>query len=178
MNFKIYFMQLENIQQKIFEIRENRVMLDFDLALLYGVETRALKQAVKRNPERFPADFMFQLTKTEWRELITNCDKLPESVKYSPSLPFAFSEQGVAMISSVLKSKKAVLANIAIMRTFIELRRFSILNEEIIDQLKEFREKIGEHDVQLSQIYDAIENLLDDKTKQTNWDNRERIGYK
>ncbi len=153
-------------------------MLDFDLALLYGVETRALKQAVKRNPERFPADFMFQLTKTEWRELITNCDKLPESVKYSPSLPFAFSEQGVAMISSVLKSKKAVLANIAIMRTFIELRRFSFLNEEIIDQLKEFREKIGEHDVQLSQIYDAIENLLDDKIKQANWDDRERIGYK
>lgn len=171
-------MQLEKIQQKIYEIRENRVLLDFDLALLYGVETRVLKQAVKRNPERFPADFMFQLTKTEWRELITNCDKLPESVKYSPSLPFAFSEQGVAMISSVLKSKKAVLANITIMRTFIELRRFSFLNKEIIDQLKEFREKIGEHDVQLSQIYDAIENLLDDKIKQANWDNRERIGYR
>lgn len=97
-------MQLEGIQQKIYEIREDRVMLDFDLAILYGVETRALKQAVKRNPERFPMDFMFQLTKTEWRELITNCDKLPEFVKFSPSLPYAFSEQGVAMLSSVLKS--------------------------------------------------------------------------
>jgi len=171
-------MQLENIQQKIYEIREDRVMLDFDLALLYGVETRALKQAVKRNPERFPADFMFQLTKTEWRELITNCDKLPESVKYSPSLPFAFTEQGVAMLSSVLKSKKAVLANIAIMRVFIEIRRFSFLNKEIIDQLKEFRDKIGAHDVQLSQIYDAIENLLDDKIKQANWEERERIGFR
>jgi len=136
-----------------------------------------LKQAVKRNPERFPADFMFQLTKTEWRELITNCDKLPSSVKYSPSLPFAFSEQGVAMLSSVLKSKKAVLANIAIMRVFIEIRRFSFLNKEIIDQLKEFRDKIGEHDDQLSQIYDAIENLLDDKIKQVNWEDRERIGF-
>ena len=136
-----------------------------------------MKQAVKRNPERFPADFMFQLTKTEWRELITNCDKLPSSVKYSPSLPFAFSEQGVAMLSSVLKSKKAVLANIAIMRVFIEIRRFSFLNKEIIDQLKEFRDKIGEHDDQLSQIYDAIENLLDDKIKQVNWEDRERIGF-
>ncbi len=171
-------MQLEGIQQKIYEIREDRVMLDFDLALLYGVETRALKQAVKRNPERFPADFMFQLTKTEWRELITNCDKLPGSVKYSPSLPYAFSEQGVAMLSSVLKSKKAVQANIAIMRVFIEIRRFSFQKNKIIDQLKEFREKIGEHDIQLSQIYDAIEHLLDDKIKQANWEDRERIGFR
>ena len=81
------------------------------------------------------------------------------------------------MLSSVLKSKKAVLANIAIMRVFIEIRRFSFLNKEIIDQLKEFRDKIGEHDDQLSQIYDAIENLLDDKIKQVNWEDRERIGF-
>ena len=170
-------MQIEGVQQKIYEIREDRVMLDFDLALLYGVETRVLKQAVKRNPERFPADFMFQLTKTEWRELITNCDKLPRAVKYSPSLPYAFSEQGVAMLSSVLRSKKAVQINIAIMRVFIEIRRLSFQNKEILDQLKEFREKIGEHDIQLSQIYDAIENLLNDKTQQANWEDRERIGF-
>ena len=121
---------------------------------------------------------MFQLTKTEWYELITNCDKLPASVKYSPSLPYAFSEQGVAVLSSVLKSKKAVQINIAIMRVFIEIRRFSFMNKEIIDQLEEFREKIGEHDIQLSQIYDAIENLLDDKIKQVNREDRERIGYR
>jgi len=82
------------------------------------------------------------------------------------------------VLSSVLKSKKAVQINIAIMRVFIEIRRFSFMNKEIIDQLEEFREKIGEHDIQLSQIYDAIENLLDDKIKQVNREDRERIGYR
>ena len=91
-------MELQLIQEKIFEIRGNRVMLDFDLAELYQVETRALKQAVRRNPNRFPGDFMFQLTKDEWTELITICDKLPKSVKYSPALPLAFTEQGVAIL--------------------------------------------------------------------------------
>ncbi len=83
-------------------------MLDFDLAKLYQVETRVLKQAVRRNMERFPNDFMFQLNKKEWNELITICDNLPENIKFSPSMPFAFTEQGVAMLSSVLKSKKAI----------------------------------------------------------------------
>ena len=90
-------------------------MLDFDLALLYEVETRSLKQSVRRNDFRFPDDFMFQLNKIEWQELITICDKLPGSIKFSPQTPFAFTEQGVAMLSAVLKSKKAVETNIAIM---------------------------------------------------------------
>jgi|GEM_PF-2196688 len=83
-------------------------MLDFDLSELYEVENRALKQSVKRNIDRFPNDFMFQLTKNEWQKVITNCDNLPEGVKFSPSTPFAFTEQGVAMLSSVLKSKKSL----------------------------------------------------------------------
>lgn len=84
-------MQLQSIQTKIYEVRGQKIMLDFDLAEMYEVENRALKQAVKRNTDRFPNDFMFQLTKTEWKELITNCDNLPETVKYSPAQPFAFT---------------------------------------------------------------------------------------
>jgi len=109
-------MQLEKIQTKIYEIRGQKVMLDFDLAEMYEVENRVLKQSVKRNPDRFPDDFMFQLTKHEWQEVITNCDNLPEGVKFSPATPFGFTEQGVSMLSSVLKSKKALQVNIAIMR--------------------------------------------------------------
>lgn len=85
-------MQLQIIQNKIFEIRGQRVILDFDLAEMYEVETRALKQAVKRNMRRFPEDFMFELTKSEWQEVITICDNLPQTVKFSPALPFAFTE--------------------------------------------------------------------------------------
>ena len=112
-------MQLQNIQSKIYEIRGQKVMLDFDLATMYEVETRSLKQAVRRNTDRFPDDFMFQLTKEEWQELITNCDNLPETAKFSPSTPYAFTEQGVAMLSSVLTSKKALQVNISIMRVFV-----------------------------------------------------------
>ena len=98
-------MQLQKIETKIYEVRGQKVMLDFDLSQMYEVENRALKQAVKRNIARFPNDFMFQLTKAEWQEVITNCDNLPETLKFSPATPFAFTEQGVAMLSSVLKSK-------------------------------------------------------------------------
>lgn len=90
-------------------------MLDFDLSELYETDTRSLKQAINRNIDRFPEDFMFQLTKKEWEELITNCDKLPATAKFSPSKPYAFTEQGVAMLSSVLRNKKAIDINIAIM---------------------------------------------------------------
>ncbi|MDH6304767.1 hypothetical protein M2459_001504 [Parabacteroides sp. PF5-5] len=99
-------MELQIIQNKIYEIRGHKVMLDFDLAGLYGVETRRLKEQVKRNIERFPADFMFQLTKIEWNGLIANCDNLPENAKYSPATPFAFTQEGVAMLSGVLRSPK------------------------------------------------------------------------
>lgn len=111
----------KNISEKIYLIRNQKVMLDVDLAYLYGLETRILKQAVRRNRDRFPADFMFQLTKKEWRELITNCDNL-NKYKFTPSLPFVFSEQGVAMLSSVLNSKRAVKVNIEIMRAFVRMR--------------------------------------------------------
>ncbi len=175
-------MELSVFQSKIYEIRGVKVMLDFDLASLYEVETRTLKQSVRRNDYRFPDDFMFQLAKLEWQELITNCDKLPESIKFSPQPPFAFTEQGVAMLSTVLKSKKAVETNIAIMRAFVEIRKTISLQSNFSKQIMELKndleQRLGEHDVQLIEIYTVMEQFLDEKTERKNWENRKRLGYK
>ena len=171
-------MQLQLIQNLIYEIRGQKVMLDFDLATLYGTETRALKQAVKRNAERFPKDFMFQLNKKEWQELITNSDKLPEGVKFSPALPYAFTEHGITMLASILKSKKAILMNIAIVRAFIALKQFALNYKELAHQIKELKETTSNHNAQLNHIYDALENLLDEKVEEKKWADRERIGFK
>ena len=153
-------------------------MLDFDLATLYNTETRTLKQAVKRNLDRFPKDFMFQLNKKEWQELITIGDKLPEGVKFSPVLPYAFTEHGVTMLASILKSKKAIQMNIAIVRAFIALKQFALNYKELADQIKELKDTTSNHNTQLNHIYDALENLLDEKVEQKKWQDRERIGFK
>ena len=162
-------MKLSILQNKIHEIRGQKVILDFDLSSLYEVENRALKQSVRRNIFRFPEDFMFQLSKNEWSEVITNCDNLPENLKYSPQTPFAFTEQGVAMLSSVLKSEKALLVNIAIMRTFVEIRKMVSFQSEVSQQMLAFKneieERLGEHDVQLLEVYSIMEQYLDKKTK-------------
>ena len=114
-------MDIQIIQNKIYEIRGQRVMLDFDLANMYQIPTKALKQAVKRNIERFPEDFMFQLTEKEWRELVTNCDRLPSTIKHSSVLPSAFTQEGVASLSGVLKSPIAVNVYLSIMRAFVAM---------------------------------------------------------
>jgi phage regulator Rha-like protein len=175
-------MKLTVIQQKIFEVRGEKVMLDFDLAVLYGVETRIFNQAVKRNKASFPKDFMFRLTANEWKSMssqfvMTSTRKRPRN-----ALPYAFTEHGVSMAASILKSPKARKMNIAIVRAFIALKRFVINQKNFTAQLEELRkelqERIGEHDVQLAAIYDAIENLLDEKSERKNWEERERIGFK
>lgn len=171
-------MQLQVIQKLIYEIRGQKVMIDFDLADLYGTETRILKQAVKRNIERFPKDFMFQLNKKEWQELITVSDKLPEGVKFSPALPYAFTEHGVTMLASILKSKKAIQMNIAIVRAFIALKQFALNYRELADQIKELKDTTSNHNAQLNQIYNALESLLDEKVEEKKWQDRERIGFK
>jgi hypothetical protein len=168
-------MQLQKIQTRIYEVRGQKIMLDFDLAEMYEVENRALKQAVKRNIDRFPKDFMFPLTKPEWRELITNCDNLPETVKYSPATPFAFTEQGVAMLSSVLKSKKALQVNIAIMRVFVMVRQFVLTNKELAAKIAKMERKYNK---QFKDVYEAINYLMNEKQKQIDFDKRERIGFK
>ena len=167
-------MQLQNIQNKIYDIRGQKVMLDFDLAEMYEVETRALKQAVKRNLDRFPGDFMFQLTKPEWQEVITFCDNLPESIKFSPVTSYAFTEQGVSMLSSVLKSKKALQVNIAIMRAFVFIRQYALSHRDLTDQIKELEKRYNK---QFRDVYDAINYLLQKDKRQTEQHERKRIGY-
>ncbi len=169
-------MQLQVIQNKIYEVRDQKIMFDFDLAELYAVETRVLNQAVKRNIDRFPKDFMFQLTKKEWDDLRSQF-KTP-AWGGSRTLPFVFTEHGVTMLASVLKSRKAIKMNIAIVRAFIALKKFAIDYKEFADQMHLLRQRIGEHDTQLNQIYDAIENILEEKTEKKTWEDRERIGFK
>ena len=167
-------------------------MLDFGLAHLYEVETKALNQAVKRNLKRFPADFMFRLTLAEWQAMRSQSVTASESTslrsqsvtlnsgrgQHSKYSPYAFTEQGVAMLSGILNSDKAINMNIAIMRAFVEIRRITLQQNDITEQLKEIQQRISEHDIQLSSIYDALENLLDEKAAQRKWDERERIGFK
>jgi hypothetical protein len=180
---------IRSIQNRIYEIRGERVILDFDLAALYEVETKALNQAVKRNIERFPEDFMFRLTPLEWSgirsqsvttssQVINNQLIVNQANRGYGLLPFAFTEQGIAMLSGVLRSERAVQMNIAIMRAFVAIRKIVLLQHETKEQLQQIKERIEEHDIQLSQIYDAIENLLDEKAAQRKWDDRERIGFK
>lgn len=195
---------IKSIQNKIYEIRGERVMLDRDLAELYGTETKFLNLAVKRNSKRFPKDFMFQLSHEEWEELRLQIETLEAgnslglqnetSKKSNPLrlqietskkgrggtryLPYAFTEQGVAMLSGILNSDKAIAMNIAIMRAFIEIRRILIQENDLKTQLKEIKERLGEHDAQLNQIYDAMENLLDEKAAERKWEERKRIGFK
>ena len=183
---------IKSIQNRIYEIRGERVMLDFDLAALYEVATKVLNQAVKRHVTRFPKDFMFRLTPQEWEDMRSQSVTAYESqttmrsqiVTASQSkrntkiTPYAFTEQGVAMLSGILNSDKAIAMNIAIMRAFVEIRRVLIQESDLREQLKQIKERIGEHDTQLNQLYDAIENLLDKKVEEKKWGERERIGFK
>lgn len=136
------------IDNRIYEIRGLKVMFDYDLAELYGIETRRLKEQVRRNIERFPEDFMLQLDKVEWMEVIANCDNLPEKAKYSPTPPFAFTENGVAMLSSVLKSPLAIQVNINIMRAFTKMRQLILdykgTKLSIKDELDEIKKQLAE----------------------------------
>lgn len=176
-------MQTQFIQQKIFEIRGQKVMLDFDLAALYEVETKVLNQAVKRNIDRFPKDFMFRVSREEYNSLRSQIVTLENGRgKYSKYNPYAFTEHGITMLASILKSETAIKMNIAIVRAFIALRKFAIQYKDILEQLNGLREKIGSHDAQLNQIYEALENMLDKKVEEENkleaWVNRKRIGFK
>ncbi|MBK7558098.1 MAG: ORF6N domain-containing protein [Chitinophagaceae bacterium] len=181
---------IQSIQNRIYEIRGERVMLDRDLAILYEVETKFLNLSVKRNIKRFPSDFMFQLTKEKLDFLRVQSENLENvnslRLQFATSkgrggnryLSYAFTEQGVDMLSGIINSDKAISMNIAIMRAFVAVRHILLKQNDINEQIKEIKERIGEHDVQLNQLYDALENLLDDKAAQRKWDDRERIGFK
>ncbi len=154
---------VEIIENKILLIRGQKILLDKDLAYLYGIETFNLNKAVKRNLKRFPDDFMFQLSKEEFENLIfQNGISRSESKNWGGTrkLPYAFTEQGVAMLSSVLKSERAVEVNILIMRTFVKLREILSTHKELAQKLRELELKIETHDEQIIAIFDAINQLL------------------
>lgn len=166
----------EIIVRKIYVIRGQKVILDKDIAVLYEVETNYLKRQVRRNIEKFPEDFMFELTAKEFTNLRSQFGTSSwGGTRYKP---MAFTEQGVGMLSGVINSPKAVQMHIAIVRAFVEIRRIILQNKSIADKLKLLEERLGEHDVQLSKIYDAIENLLDKKADEKKWEERRRIGFK
>ena len=171
-------MQLSVIHNKIYEIRAQKIMLDFDLAGLYEVETKVLNQAVKRNNDRFPLDFMFRLTVEEWSDMRSQIVTASTDKRNTKATPFAFTEHGVTMLASVLRSEKAIKMNIAIVRAFIALRQLAVNYKELAEQIKELRGMVDNHNGQLNQIYDALENLLDEKTSLKKWGEREPIGFK
>lgn len=146
-------------------------MLDRDLAELYGVETRVLNQFVKRNIERFPEDFIFQLTEEEADWLVSQ-NVIPHKKYLGGHFPFAFTEQGVAMFSSVLNSERAIKVNIAIMRVFVKLREMLFTHKELLHKLNELESKIERHDVEIKAIFNAIRQLMSPPEKP-----RRKIGF-
>jgi len=163
-------MELQVIQNKIYEIRGQRVMFDFDLAELYDVETRVLNQAVKRNSRRFPADFMFQLSKSEFDNLMSQ--NVISSWGGTRKLPFAFTEHGVTMLASVLRSEIAIDINIQIVRAFIALRQYALGYAELNQKLENF---MVETNMQFNDIYQALTEMSSLKSNQNKPKNK--IGY-
>ena len=150
---------VEVIAEKIFEIREQKVMLDTDLAKLYGVPTKALNQAIKRNKARFPEDFMFKLTKAERDELVTKCDRFTK-LKHSSVMPHAFTESGVAMLSSVLNSERAVLINVQIVRAFVRLRQMIYDHVALKHAIEGLERRVGKNERDIQIAIKAIQSIL------------------
>ncbi|MEM0543713.1 ORF6N domain-containing protein [Flavobacterium sp. j3] len=174
-------MQLVSIQNKIYVVNGIKVMLDYDLAELYEVETRVLNQAIKRNIESFPEDFMFRLTKEEWDEVsssqivIMSSQSVMTSKRPKTALPYVFTEHGVTMLASVLRSPKARKMKIAIVRAFVALRKAIVNIDNLQSQLKELETK---YDSQFEDIFEAIQFLLTENKEIATQSERSKIGYK
>ncbi len=162
---KVAIVPYERILNTIILLRGKKVMIDRDLADLYGVQTKVLNQAVKRNIKRFPPDFMFKLTNTEKNKVVTDCDHLND-LKFSTQLPYVFTEQGVAMLSSVLNSERAIQVNIQIIRTFTKLRELLSTNIKLRQKIESMEKK---YDVRFKQVFEVLKQLLmkEVKTKKT-----------
>lgn len=168
----------EILASKIFLIRGIKVMLDRDLAELYGVDTRVLNQAVKRNASRFPKDFMFQLTPLEFENWISQI-VISNRVKMGlRKLPYAFTEQGVSMLSSVLNSDRAILVNISIIRLFVSMRQMLQSHHELLFIIEEIRQKEMDQDAKIELIFNYLYGLEDEKKMKTSQQQRKRIGFK
>jgi hypothetical protein len=160
---------IEVIQHKIYEIRGVRVMLDFDLSTLYGIETRALKQAVKRNNNRFPNDFMFVMTKNEANYLLdigVSQNVIPLEYNFGGALPMAFTEQGVAMLSGIIRSQQAIDVNISIMRAFVQMRQFIIQNKEILLSINEIRQRLKLLEQSQEETLSSMNDLSEDTRRE------------
>lgn len=176
----------QRITQSIYIIRNQKVLMDSDLAELYGVETKRLNEQVKRNMDRFPEDFMFQLTQKEWEELLALLGEAPEASslrsqfatlekgrgRHRKFLPYVFTEQGVAMLSSVLNSSTAIQVNISIMRAFVRMRSWAINYDDLLDKINELNANQTAHNEQIQHIYQVIEELL-----RPSLSNRRLIGF-
>ncbi|WP_276502393.1 ORF6N domain-containing protein [Terrimonas pollutisoli] len=162
----------ETVMNKIIMVRNQRVMIDRDLAELYGVTTKQLNQQVKRNSKRFPGDFMFQLNEEEKNEVVTICDHL-KSLRFSPNLPFAFTEHGAVMLASVLNSERAIEANIQIIRVFTKMRELLLTHKDILLQLEKMEKKLTGHDEDIALIFKYLKQLLNPPQPP-----RPKIGFK
>ena len=150
---------VDDITSRILLIRGQRVMLDVDLAELYGTTTGALNQAVKRNVDRFPPDFMYRLTGSEKKEVITICDNLGK-IKYYPRLPYAFTEHGAIMVASVLNTSRAVQISVYVVRAFVSLRQFLATNKELGRKFADLEQRVGTHDREIQSLIQAIRQLM------------------
>ena len=170
----------EKLIDRIYFIRGTKVMLDQDLAELYGVETRVLKQQVRRNLERFPEDFMFELTQNEFNTLIESkrSQNVTSNWNSTTYTPFAFTEQGVAMLSSILKSKQAILVNIQIMRVFTKMRKLLETHTEILQKLEKLERKDIEQDEKIMLIFEYLKQLEKVKQNELEQNGRTKIGFK
>jgi hypothetical protein len=166
-------MEIEIIKNSILEIRDKKVILDFELAKLYGIETKRLKESVRRNSKRFPIDFMFELTKEEWAILRTQfATSRWGGSRYAP---FAFTEQGVAMLSSVLNTDRAIEVNISIMRAFVMMRQWALTHQELSKRLDALEQQYGK---KFSDIEQVLNFLIQKDQKKTQQQQRDRIGFK
>jgi hypothetical protein len=162
----------EPFERRIFFMRGKAVMIDMDLAELYETTSGALNQAVKRNISRFPVDFMFMLSNAERQELITNCDRFA-SMRHNPSNPHAFTEQGVAMLSSVLRSDRAIQVNIEIMRAFVDMRKAMLANKSLAQQVEKISKTVTTHGKHIAVLSDIVHNLIEPPIKP-----KRKIGFR
>ncbi len=166
----------EVVMSKIYLIRGSKVMLDMDLAELYGVETKVLKQAVRRNIERFPEDFMFELTMEELKSLRSQIVTSNRGgIRY---LPMAFTEQGLAMLSSVLRGRQAILLNIKIVRIFVKLREMLLTNKDILQKLRDFEMSLSNHDDKIRLIFEYLKQLEKSRIEEQEFRERKPIGFR
>ncbi len=161
-----------NIENRILFIRGEKVIIDADLAEVYGVSTKRLNEQVKRNINRFPGDFMFQLTLNEKVEVVANCDHLGK-LKYSKTLPYAFTEHGAIMAAGVLNTSRAIEISVFVIRAFIKLRQFIAGNEELLQEIGRIEQRLTDHDEQIEELIDVVKQLLNPRPSS----NRRRIGF-